>query len=211
MAMKGRALGLLLIGLLAAALIGACGGDETADQPSASELAQATTAVQTVADEPATTPDEPAATQEEPATTPDQRAANHRQPTATPDQPTATPDKPTATPDEPTTTGDGSVKDEPPPPDVDESPGLGGTPTCVEAKKANRHDCRARDESPSVPSGGASSTKPGESARPVDPNAAGTGEEPNKPTLGAEQEHYSNAEVRCDMAADTPEEKDACY
>jgi hypothetical protein len=210
MAMKGRALGLLLIGVLAAALIGACGGDESTDQPSASELAQAPTAVQTVADEsaamqhePTTTPDEPAP-QEEPATTPDQRAANDRQPTTTPDEPTTTPD-------EPTTTGDGSAKDESPPRDVDESPGLGGTPTCAEAKKANRHDCRARDEPLSVPSGGASSTKPGESARSVDPNAGGIREEPNEPTPGAEQVHYSNAEVRCDMVAETREEKDACY
>jgi hypothetical protein len=90
-----------------------------------------------------------------------------------------------------------------------------GRATCAEAKGvAEREGDRGPpvESAPNVPSL-PEETSPGkDEPRPApDETDTITGPEPDKPTVPAEQPEYSAAEVACETAAETPEEKADCF
>jgi hypothetical protein len=196
-----RANALIVIAVLLAALMAACGDSETADQPptSAQAQAQATTEEQTGSDAPAKQDQRAKEKKREGPDAVGRHSTVSGSPTCAEANQAADEEgdcraRHEAPPHQPSEAAS-STKEDKPPPSVDPNAGHVG-------KEPGKPTLGAEQENPS------SKDKP---PPPVDPNTGSVGEEPGKPTLGAEQEHYSDAEIRCDMAAETPEEKDACY
>ena len=195
-----RAHALIVIAVLSTALIAACGDDETADQPPASAQAQAqtTTEEQTGSDAPAKQ-DQPAKEKEQQPAAGDGHSPLGGSPTCAEaeqavDEAGGCRGRHEAPPRQPSEAPSSTKEDKPPPP-VDPNTGHVGKEPGKPTLGAEQERGSTKDKPPPL----------------VDPNAGHVGEEPGKPTLGAEQERYSNAETRCDLAAETPEEKEACY